>query len=186
MPEVADQMEQAPEQGQGGGGSRRGSGQGGGERGRGALQAFLRDLAQDLEDMLEGADFLSPDARVLAILAYADGPRAEVSRMIESLDSPTVEGALERHGLLGVQLQFKLQVHALSRRVYRGPIVMDIAVEQDAQGAADQAAEEYLKCSDIILESLSSALGGVGAALIEFKKMIEWLKGLAARFGFRL
>tara|TARA_R110002124_G_scaffold178165_3_gene346067 strand:- start:298 stop:426 length:129 start_codon:yes stop_codon:yes gene_type:complete len=35
--------------------------------------------------------------------------------------------------------------------------------------------------ADVILDSLSAALGGVGAGIGEFKKMIEWLLAEAGK-----
>lgn len=167
--------------GRGGGVGGAGGEQGGGEGDRRALQAFLQNLADDLKAMISEEDFLTSHQRGRALEAFAAGPRDEVAEMIRRLDDREVEDDLTRHGLTGVQLRFKLGVHGFARRQTLGAIANGTI----SASAADVAGEEYLKCSDVILESLSGALGGAGAALIEFKKMIEWLKGFVGRFGFR-
>ncbi|GAA0651426.1 hypothetical protein [Brevundimonas lenta] len=137
------------------------------------LIAFLRALDEDLRAMLADDAFLEDDRRAGALAAYESGPAGEIEAMITLLESDwdTVAPEVIRHGLTGLQADFKLGAQEEMRRIYR----------QGEIEPAAAAAEQYLAASDIILESLSSALGGAGAALIEFKKMIEWLKGLAAK-----
>lgn len=145
---------------------------------RRALIGFLNTLDQDLEAMLEDTRFLEETLREQARRAYDHGPKAQIAYMILLLERGWLSllPGLAQHGLVGPQLDFKLAVHEQSRRYY--------AQAEDAW--AEPLAKDYLECSDIILESLSSALGGAGAAVVEFKKMIEWLKGAGWRWLRRL
>lgn len=171
--------------GRGGQGDR--GGQDGGDTGR--LIEFLQDLDADLLDMINDPDFMPKDLRDSAASAYTAGGAPGIELMISMLRSPSQETirGLEHHGLTGGQLDFKMRIHGLSRDRYllfRPPLELDLDVtlgdplgRPGTEPWADIAARDYLSCSDIILESLSGALGGAGATVIEIKKMIEWLKG---------
>lgn len=181
-----------------------GSGQGGGgpegDAGDDGLRliAFLKTLDKDLQAMIANPGFMSEDLRALASRAYDAGGAPQVSAMIRMLERDWDDhvDALAHHGLTGVQLDFKLKVHGQARDLYLspppagpGPFVIEndgTLTDVSSEEWADAAAKDYLDCSDIILESLSGALGGAGAALIEIKKMIEWLKGAGARWARRL
>lgn len=186
MPELDELSDFELEGGSGGGSHPSGSDAGGGEGDRRALQAFLSNLEFDLETMLAGPMFQSDGVQTLALSAYDAGPRGDIERMIEMLDHPECERGLAVHGLLGLQLQFKLTAYGYARERYLLAQTPISRAASNGEAYSDQAAEEYLKCSDIILESLSAALGGAGGAVMEIKKMIEWLKGVAGRFGWKL
>lgn len=171
----------------GGGGFGRGSDGEDGRRDRKRLQAFVAQLEDRLSSLILDPDQLSEDLLLMALSAWNVGPQRDARLLIEALERPDWDEALIVHGLMGSQLEFKLAV--VERAIVLDQIVATAPARVAAGGtperAADAAAEEYLKCADIVLESLSSALGGAGAVLIEFKKMIEWIKGVAARFGIR-
>lgn len=182
----------AEQQGFGGGGHRSGRGSGDDRGDAERLVTFLKTLDGDLQEMIADQEFLTDDFRALASRAYEAGATPQIAEMIGLLSDEweLYRDQLEHHGLTGVQLEFKLCVHGAARDFYLspGPEVPDFAIGQasvfrsrpdrpDSQAWADAAAADYLKCSDIILESLSGALGGAGAAVIEIKKMIEWIKG---------
>ncbi len=178
-------------------GGRGGSGQTGGASGgqgdddAAVLIQFLEVLDADLQDMIADPEFLPEDLRALATAAYGAGGVPAVETMVRMLRDGWDDHftALDQHGLTGDQLKFKMRVHGLAKAQYeafRGfprPTIEVVVPGEPRQRFEDQvpwadvAAKDYLDCSDIILESLSSALGGAGAALIEIKKMIEWLKG---------
>jgi hypothetical protein len=171
---------------QSGGGRSGGSGSdyGDGEDDRRRLQIFVKTLGVSLVNFIEDPEWLTSDMQQSAFAAWDAGPADEVQRLLTMLETPSWTGDLADHGLLGHQLDFKLRVFERAEDL-RLSAAAQVADGTAPRRAADAAGEEYLKCADIILESLSSALGGAGAALIEFKKMIEWLKGIAARFGVR-
>jgi hypothetical protein len=172
----------------GGGGTSGTGGAAGGEDDAATLIRFLEDLDADLQDMIGDLDFMEEALRVRAKVAYEAGGAPGIKAMIDLLRGSWDDhfDELERHGLTGDQLRFKMTVHGIARDRYvffRGApprriqvVVPGFSVE-DQVPWADVAAKDYLDCSDIILESLSGALGGAGAAVIEIKKMIEWLKG---------
>lgn len=179
----------AEQQGFGGGGQRSGRGAGDDRGDAERLVTFLKTLDGDLQEMIADPEFLTGEFRALASRAYAAGATPQIAEMIRLLSDEwdLYRDQLEHHGLTGVQLEFKLRVHGTARDFYLSPDpeVADFAIGRasvfrsrpDSQAWADAAAADYLKCSDIILESLSGALGGAGAAVIEIKKMIEWIKG---------
>lgn len=186
------------QQGFGGGGQRSGRGAGDDQGDAGRLVEFLKTLDGDLQKMIADQGFLDDNLRALATRAYEAGATPQIDEMIRLLTDEWGSHleALTHHGVTGVQLDFKLRVHGMAREAWLspappGPVIVIIPgapgqIGADEPSLADIAARDYLNCSDIILESLSGALGGAGAAVVEIKKMIEWLKGAGWRWMRRM
>jgi hypothetical protein len=143
-----------------------------------ALIIFVSTLEADLRTVLfpSGESHSPIAAEEMAGLAR-DAFEPGVVRQFEDLRTQLTErwaehqDGLERHGLLGPQLRFKLAVNELGRNRY----VEAVSGGNQPPWGWRNALERYLVAADVILDSLSAALGGVGAAIGEFKKMIEWL-----------
>jgi hypothetical protein len=132
----------------------------------GYLSAFLHSLEDQLRETLEEqpGDLIPVEFHQLALDAFDPVPR-ELALMRDALGGRDLLSSLERHGLTGPSLVFKLAlIEAQSRRYEtsrRGPI-------RPARGLF----KKLLEFIDILLESLSAALG-VGGLVAEFKKGIE-------------
>lgn len=130
------------------------------------LSAFLRSLEDQLREALEEqpGDLIPVEFHQLALDAFDPVPR-ELALMRDVLGRRDILSSLERHGLTGPSLVFKLALIDAQSRHYetsrRSPI-------RPARGLF----KKLLEFIDILLESLSAALG-VGALVAEFKKGIE-------------
>lgn len=146
------------------------------------LVRFVQTTHKDLRAIIDEPQlWFAPED--LDLVGFAREAFGEIAAQFEQITAELVEGwdrhleALRGHGLLGNQLKFKLAVSDNARNRY---------VESVSNGGRRAPwfgilAERYLAAADIILESLSDALGGAGKAIGEFKKMIEWLLSKAWR-----
>ena len=147
-----------------------------GEGDRELLLRFVGDLRADLRSIV----FEQPwwdDPEEARLAGFAREAFGDIAGQFDQLKNAIdrrwdfhIE-SLRGRGLTGRQLRFKLAVNEVGRNRY---------LERVSDGNSDPRwvgllAERYLAAADIILESLSDALGGAGGAIGEFKKMIEWL-----------
>lgn len=147
---------------------------GGDDQGR--LVRFVQTAQKDLGAILDEPRrwFALEDLDLVGLAQEAFG---EIVAQFEQMTAELMNrwdlhlDALRDHGLLGSQLKFKLAVSDSARNRY-----VESVSNGDRQAPwVGILAERYLAAADIILESLSDALGGAGKAIGEFKKMIEWL-----------
>lgn len=141
----------------------------------GYLNAFLYSLEEQLREALQAqpGDLIPIEFHQLALAAFDPVPR-ELALMRDALGGSDVLQVLQRHGLTGPSLVFKLAlIEAQSRRYERSRTA---APGRIARGLF----KKLLEFVDILLESLSTALG-VGGLVAEFKKCIE--KGVPDDFG---
>lgn len=140
------------------------------------LVRFVQTTQKDLGSILEQSRlwFDPADADLIDLARESFG---ELVVQFEQMTKELIDGwerrhnALRDHGLIGTQLKFKL---AVSERA-RNRFVESVSDGERQAPWSGILAERYLAAADIILESLSDALGGAGKAIGEFKKMIEWL-----------
>lgn len=150
--------------------------QGDGEGGR--LIRFLIALEADILEMIEQLPEGMP-ARARA--AYEEGVAEQFEEMRRRLREEWGRWLhdLDEHGLTGAQADFKLTAWEGARAEYKD--VLRAQADGRDEGWLEPMAKDYLEVSDIILDSLSSALNA-GAAVAEFKKMIEWMRGAGWRW----
>lgn len=140
----------------------------------GYLNDFLHSLEDQLRETLDErpGDLIPVEFHQLALDAFDPVP-LELALMRDVLGRRDILPSLERHGLTGPSLVFKLAlIEAQSRRYEAsrgGPL-------RPARGLF----KKLLEFIDILLESLSAALGA-GGLVAEFKKAIE--KAVPDNFG---
>ena len=138
------------------------------------------ELTEDDRDVAELADQAWKDLR----------KPNEFARVRRAINSGLFDDRLDAHSLSGPQLTFKLGVVSVARRAVdeaeregdepreppteRNPIV---PWRRGRDGPVRRAIRKLLGAIDVVLDSLVSALAGIGSPLKEFKEALEkWLE----------